>query len=66
MLRNHWMSIVLTTLGLAAVGSAAFAADASEIVDANAGSEACIKAFNEHDAAALGALFTESADFAFL
>lgn len=66
MLRHRWMIVTLAMLGLAAVASAASVADEDVMPRAKAESEALVKAFNEHDAEALGALFTETADYAFL
>jgi uncharacterized protein (TIGR02246 family) len=66
MLRHRWMSVTLAMLGLAAVASAASASDEDVMPQAKAESEAFVKAFNEHKAKAVGSLFTETADFAFL
>jgi uncharacterized protein (TIGR02246 family) len=51
-------------LGLFAIASSTSAAEDDVMPQAKA--EAFVKAFNEHDAKAVGSLYTESADFAFL
>jgi uncharacterized protein (TIGR02246 family) len=66
MLQHRWLGVTLALLGLAAVASAATASDEDVMPQAKAESEALVTAFNEHDAEAVGALFTEAADFAFL
>ena len=66
MLRHRWMSVTLAMLGLAAVASTASASDEDVMLQAKAASEALVKAFNEHQAKAVGSLFTETADYAFL
>jgi uncharacterized protein (TIGR02246 family) len=65
MFRQRWISFAIVILGLARPATS-WASDQEVIAGAKAGSEAFVKAFNEHDAKALGALCTESADFAFL
>ena len=70
MLRHRCLTvaIAIAILGLAATTTAttAWADDKDATAAAKAGSESLVKAFNEHNTKALGELFTESADFAFL
>jgi uncharacterized protein (TIGR02246 family) len=60
------MSLALGLLSLAVVAAAAPAAGDDVMPQAKAESKAFVKAFNEHNAKALGALCIETADFAFL
>jgi uncharacterized protein (TIGR02246 family) len=60
------MSVATVILGLAATAPKSWAFDEDVITGAKTASEAYVKAFNEHDPKAIGALFTETADFAFL
>jgi len=66
MLRHRWISFAIVILGLAARPVTAWASDEEVIAAAKALTETYAKAFNGHDAKAIGALCTESADFAFL
>ena len=66
MLRHRCLTVAIAILGLTASATTAWADDKAPIAAAKAGSEALVKAFNEHDIKALGDMFTESADFAFL
>jgi uncharacterized protein (TIGR02246 family) len=64
--RHRWRSFAIVVLGLAARPATSWASDEEVIAGAKARSQAYVKAFNNHDAKAIGALCTESADFAFL
>ena len=66
MFRHRWMSFAIVILGLAARPATSWASDEEVIARAKAVSEAYARAFNEHDAKAIGAICTEGADFAFL
>ena len=66
MFRHRWISVAIVILGLATRPATSWASDEEVIARAKAVSEAYAKAFNEHDAKAIGALCTEGADFAFL
>jgi uncharacterized protein (TIGR02246 family) len=66
MFRHRWMSFAMVILGIAARPATSLASDKALLARAKAVSEAYAKAFNEHDAKAIGAICTESADFAFL
>ena len=66
MVRHAWMSFAMVILGIAARPATSWASDEAVLARAKAVSEAYAKAFNEHDAKAIGAICTEGADFAFL
>ena len=66
MFRHRLISFAMVILGLAARPATSWASDEEVIARVKAVSEAYARAFNEHDAKAIGALCTESADFAFL
>lgn len=66
MFRQRWISTALSMLALITFSQAAAAFDEDAMPQAKAESDAFVKAFNAHNAKAVGALFTETADFAFL
>jgi hypothetical protein len=66
MRRHHWISLALVVLSIDSIASAISAADQEVTSQAKAESEAFVKAFNQHNAKAVGTLCTETADFAFL
>src|SRR3954470_2108126 len=66
MIRQRWLRPALAALCFTIIGPAASRAGEDALPQAKAQSEAFVKAFNEHNAKAVGSLFAEDADFAFL
>lgn len=66
MFRHCWMSFAMVILGITAGPATSWASDEAVLARAKAVSETYARAFNEHDAKAIGAICTEGADFAFL